>query len=422
MDIAPIQWDLVRNLAIALFIGALVGVDRERNFASGRPYFGGLRTFMLIALAGALASWLGQILGTPLVVVAGLVGLVGLLAASYVVLKRADAEDVGLTGEIAAVLVYLLGALCLAGEPALAVVGAIVTSALLAFKDPLHALVAKIGQGELSAALELLFATFIVLPVLPRVAVDPWGALVPYELWWFVILVSGLSFLGWIAVRWLGDRRGMALTGLFGGLTSSTAVTISSARQARAGGEVSALALAVLIAWAVMFARVIVLVGVIEPRLLPLLAPPLAAMALTSGVAAWWSGRGGRPDGHTPLTNPFSLAAAAQVGVVFAIVLVLVELARRELPSEAMYGVAVVGGLVDVDAISLSMARLADGDVGTRVAAGAIVVATVTNTVVKWGILATIGTRELARRAGLAAVAVVGVGVAVAALAWFVAR
>lgn len=417
MTPGPLDVPLLQNLATALFIGALVGVDRERRAAGGTPTFGGFRTFMLIALGGATATWLSGALGLPWLVQTGLLGLCGMLAVSYHT-AAGSGPPPGLTSEIAAVIVYLLGAACTGGYAEMAVVIAIATSGLLAFKAPLHAMAAQIGPDDLSAGLKLLFATFIVLPLLPDTPVDPWGALVPYRLWWLVVLISGLSLLGYAAVRILGERRGLALTGLFGGLVSSTAVTLSAARESKALPlGASAFAMSAMLAWTVMFVRVLVEVAFVNPRLLGGLSWPIGAMAVTAGLAALWLGtrpRGAAEAGEITLRNPFSLWEAIKFAALFAGVLVVVELARRSLDARALYAIAALAGTTDVDAITLSLAELAGRELDDRVAIDAILIAAVSNTLVKAGMVAALGSREMSARllpaAGL--LAVVGVGAA----------
>jgi uncharacterized membrane protein (DUF4010 family) len=236
--------------------------------------------------------------------------------------------------------------------------------------------------------------------------------LVPYRLWWLVVLISGLSLLGYVAVRLLGERRGLALTGLFGGLASSTAVTLSTARQSRAGGPASALAMSALVAWAVMFVRVLIEVAVTNPALLPPLVVPLGAMAAASLGGALVLGRLG--SGETEdlgLRNPFSLTAATRFGVLFAAVLLAVELARRFLPASALYGIAALAGATDVDAITLSLASMAESSVDPDVAVRAIAIAAGSNTLVKLGMVAALGTRELAVRMGAVTLVIGAVGV-----------
>jgi uncharacterized membrane protein (DUF4010 family) len=410
---------LLTNFATAALIGALVGVDRERR-AGDQPIFGGLRTFVLISLAGACSSWLGVQLALPSLVLAGLLGLVVLLAVSYL---RMGGEEVGLTGEIAAVVVYLLGVACGVGQRELAVVLGITTSVLLAFKQPLHSLVAQVGEEDLAAGLKLLVATFIVLPLLPREPVDPWGAIVPYRVWWLVVLISGLSLLGYIAVRALGERKGLLLTGIFGGLVSSTAVTMSAARQSHQGMGASALAMSVLAAWGVMFLRVVVEVAMVNPALLWDIAPPMVAMAVAAGVCAGVFGwhQPEQQDGMgSSLRNPFSLWEAVKFAALFTAVRLAVELGHHYVGDEILYVVAALAGTTDVDAITLSVAELAREQIPAATAVAAIGIAAASNTLVKLSMVWATGTAELARRMGIATIviAVVGLLAGAGALLW----
>ncbi|MEQ1567490.1 MAG: MgtC/SapB family protein [Myxococcota bacterium] len=407
---------IFRNFAIALFLGALVGLDREHH-ASARPSFGGLRTFLLISLAGATSTWLGPLIGAPWLVGVALAGLCAWLAVAYAV----TSPEQGMTTTVAAVIVFLTGAACAAGQVEVAVVVGIATSAVLAFKAPLHGLATAVGPEDLASGLKLLFATFVVLPLLPDTAVDPWGVWIPYRLWWLVVAISGLSLLGYAAVRVLGARRGMALTGLFGGLVSSTAVTLSAARQSVTSTWPDALAMSVSVAWATMFARVALELAVLNPALLPQVGPPLVAMGAVTGAAAVWFGTR-HPDGDVgppmALVNPFSLWEAVKFGALFAAVLLAVEAARRFLDPRALYAVAAIAGTTDVDAITLSLAEQAHHELAAGVAAGAVVVASISNTVVKLGLAVSVGSRPFAvRLAGVAAGAVVAALVA-AAVVW----
>ena len=217
----------VRNFGTALLIGALVGTEREkRQSAEAEAGIGGLRTFVLLALLGAVAGWLADALHMPALLVAVLIVVGAAVLAGYVLAARVDPASLGLTTESAAITVYLLGAMATLGYRELAVALAIVTAALLAYKQPLHGLVEKMSWDDIFAGLRLLIATFIVLPLLPSRSVDPWGALNPYSLWLLVLLISSLSLVGYVGSRWLGADRGIVLTGLTGGLVSSTAVTL----------------------------------------------------------------------------------------------------------------------------------------------------------------------------------------------------
>jgi len=391
---------VARDFAIALLIGALIGVEREkRKSEKGVHEVGGIRTFVLFSQIGALSAWLSRQLESPWLVALAVLGVTVMVSASYAVQHRADSsgEDSGLTTEAAAVVTTLLGATTLFGFPELAGALGILTAALLAFKRPLHGLVGRLDVQELYAGLKLLIATFIVLPLLPNRTLDPWGALNPYELWLLVVLILTLSLIGYVAVRWLGTGRGTALTGLFGGLTSSTAVTLAFARSSREGGgarHVDALAAGILLAWAVMFARVLIEVAVVHAPLLPsVAAPQLAMLGVAAGAAALFHRRSrNTPDGGSDvvLRNPFSLTSAIKFAAVFMVVLLAVALMQAYSPGRGELLVAALAGLSDVDAITLSMATFARDGGSATTAAQAITVASFTNTLVKCALVATL--------------------------------
>jgi uncharacterized membrane protein (DUF4010 family) len=411
----------ILDFAIALFIGALVGIEREKKMETERERgIGGIRTFILFAQAGAVGAWLSQRMETPWIFVGTGLLVTAIVVAGYVSYAR-EHHDFGVTTEIAALVVYLLGGTTLFGYPELAVALAITTSAVLAYKEPLHGVVERLGRDDIYAALKLLIATFIVLPVLPDRTLDPWGALNPYKMWWLVILISGLSLVGYVATRWLGPDRGIALTGLFGGLVSSTAVTLALSRRSRehdAGPRLAeALAAGILVSWTVMFARIGVITGALAPGLVRQLAVPLIAMGVIAlGSAAWFQRRAAGSPGakdDVPLRNPFSLTAAIRFAAVFAAVLLVVAIAERYAPPQALFGVAALAGLTDVDAISLSMATQARADtVAIGVAAAAIVIAALSNTLVKFGMAWTLGAPALRRPLAIATGSLVVAGVA----------
>lgn len=419
MDLA-----VARNFLIALLIGALVGIDREKKKGVEPGHtFGGIRTYTLLALVGAASAWLARALAMPWVFVMVLAVVGAALVASYVVQNRNQAAGApGLTGEVAALVVCLLGAMAVVGDPALAVALGVVTSALLAYKQPLHGLVGRLDSEDLLAGIKLLSASFIVLPLLPNGPVDPWGALNPYELWLLVILISALSLVGYVAIRWLGAAHGTAITGLAGGLVSSTATTLSFARSSHADermGGAHALATGVLLSWLVMLARVIVLVAVVNRALLPQVLWPLLAMAVVNAALVAWHYRAGLAEpcpacGPGPrVGNPFSLTAATRVGAVFAVVQLGVKLVQDHAPGW-MLGMAALAGSVDVDAITLSLANGASSPARWAPAALAIAVAVIANTVVKCCLVLALGHGPLRRHVALASLAILLVGGGVA--------
>ena len=317
---------LVWNLTAALIVGALVGVERERSkVLAGNVGIGGVRTFILFAMAGAVGSWLSQVLASPWLFVATLAAVAALTLAGYVVQARVKPNAIGLTTEAAAVGVCLLGGACTAGHAPLALALAIAVSAVLAYKEPMHGLVARLGPDDISAGLKLLAASFIVLPLLPTRAIDPWGAIRPQSLWLLVVLIAALSLVGYVATRALGTERGTTLTGITGGLVSSTAVTLAFARRSRdeKGGTDDALGAGLLIAWLVMGVRILVLAGFIHaPLVVPLLLPlgMMGAVTLLAVALLLRRGRHLEPTAAGPigLKNPFSLTAAIKFGLLFA--------------------------------------------------------------------------------------------------------
>ena len=409
---------VVLSFALALAIGALIGVERERTKRAGEPSLAGLRTFVLLSEAGALSAWLARELAVPWLFVGTGLFVTALLVAGHLAEVRARPEAIGLTTEVAGLVTFLLGGTVLFGHAELAVALAITSAAVLAFKEPLHGLVGRLGREDLEAGLKLLIATFIVLPVLPDRTVDPWGVLNPYSMWWLVILISALSLAGYAATRAFGQGHGLVLTGLAGGLVSSTAVTLGFARQSRerGHGSVEAMAAGLLLAWAVMFARVGVAVALVHrPLLAPLLRPlgAMGAAALVAAAVSYLRARRAVASERAPdvnLRNPFRLTASIRFALFFAATLLVVELVRRSLPAGGLYAVAALAGLTDVDAITLSMAELARGGGAAEVAAGAIAVAALTNTLVKCGLVIVLGSPELRRPALRATAAIIACG------------
>jgi uncharacterized membrane protein (DUF4010 family) len=416
----------VQAFATALFIGALIGIEREKRRDSENHGIGGLRTFILIAEIGAIGGYLSQSLAAPWILLAALVVVAGFVVAGYLREAHVSPTTVGLTTEAAALVTCLLGGLTTLGHQGLAIGLGVVTAATLAYKQPLHGIVSKLGWDDVFAGLRLLLATFIVLPLLPDRAVDPWGALNPKSIWLLVLLIAGLSLVGYVATRWLGANRGAAVTGLTGGLVSSTAVTLSFAKRSREEkGEAVAAALAagILIAWCVMCVRVVVEVLIVNRAMVPAVAVPFAAMAASAIVAAWVcyrAGRKGRVDDgvvpeDVPLKNPFSLTEAAKFAAFFILVILIVKMVQDRFQGQGMYALAALAGTTEVDAITLSMADYGKtGDVG--VATTAIVIGALSNTVVKCGLVLSLGGKALRKPVLIGTLAFIVAGILAAVL------
>jgi uncharacterized membrane protein (DUF4010 family) len=414
------------DFATAILLGALVGIEREKRKAEEEEthHIAGLRTFILLALFGAGAGFLSRSLSAPWIFGIALLVVGAFVVAGYYITSKTSQNGKGLTTEIAAVIVFLLAATVMYGYEPLAIGLGVVTAAVLAYKQPLHGFVEKLGWDDVFAGMRLLIATFIALPLLPNEPIDPWGALNPYSLWLLVILISSLSLVGYVLTRALGPSRGVALTGLVGGLASSTAVTLSFAKQGRDNPQMAnALACGILLAWAVMFVRVLVLVAVVNRTLLtPLLVPFVAMAVVVAGFAAWLyysdgSARG-EARGTVEVRNPFSLTAAAKFAAFFAVVLLAVKIVQETMPPSGLYAVAALSGMADVDAITLSMAELAKtGE--AQVAVLSIVIAALSNTLVKCGMVVVFAGLALGRPILIATAATLLAGLAAAFLPAF---
>lgn len=406
------------RLGAALAIGFLIGFERgwrKRDEPEGTRA-AGLRTFSLIGLVGGVAGWLGEQLGA-IVIAAGFVAVAGFALAMYWASLRADAR-IGATTEVAALVAYALGALAGHGQIVLAVAAAVVVVVLLDTKAPLHGFLQRIRHDELRAALKLLAVSAVLLPILPNEGYGPGGILNPYRLWWFVVLVAGLSLAGHFAVRFAGPERGPVITGLVGGLVSSTAVTVSAAGLAReTPGLAPRQAACVGAATAVMCLRIVVVAGVLNAALLPLLIPALAAAALAAFAAAYlYARRGGEADGHAadgrrePPRAPDDLGAAVGFAAALAAVMLASHYARQWFGVSGLYGTAALAGLLDVDAITVTAATL--GDAAAAVPAAAILIAAAVNTLVKLAIAVSLGPRGFALEVGAIVAATLAAGAA----------
>jgi uncharacterized membrane protein (DUF4010 family) len=406
----------LQYLGLALAIGLLIGTERgwhARNEAEGARV-AGIRTFGLAALSGGVIGLLTNQLGAMFAGVAFL-GFAGLVIAGYW-LDRGDSArsaDRGMTTEVALLLSFILGLAATFGNPPdfalAAAISAVIATILLGIKPVLHAWLNRISAEELNATFKFLLISVVLLPLLPNHGYGPWQAFNPYLAWWMVVLVSALSFSGYIAIKFVGASRGVMLTSLLGGLVSSTATTLTLARYARAKHlNPALLAAGVLTASSIMFVRVLVTAGIINPALLPSLLSPLLVMTTITFGGAYWLWRQGTQIAHTDpaaqessaLSNPFELGSALKFGLLLSVILVLSIGAREWLGNTGLYLLALVSGLADVDAITLSTARMSLDGLAADIARNTILIAAFTNTGVKAMLALVIGGRELGLRVG----------------------
>jgi uncharacterized membrane protein (DUF4010 family) len=417
----PLPFEEFLRLGVALLVGFLIGLDRERAEARKQiDLFAGIRTFPLIALAGAVPSLAVEAWGiAPLI--ATLAAFAALLGVAY--FRSTAAGNIGATTEVAALVTFLLGALAGRGELVLAAGIGIAVALLLNAKPRLERFSHTLGQADIDSALELGVISCIVLPLLPNEGMGPWRAWNPFEIWLVVVAVSALSFAGFVAMRWCGSERGLLLSGVIGALVSSTAVTAAMASRSREETHTQrTAATAAILASSVMGWRVLVLVAVAGGALVARLLPQVVAMSVV-GVLAWrWLASRHEPTARAEppgvLSNPFRLRQALAFAFFYALVLVAMPAARESAGAAGVYAAAAISALVDVDAVSIAFARRTAGGVGARESAAAISIAILVNTFFKFGVALALGEGEFRTwtARGLAAMALVG---ATAALAMY---
>lgn len=422
------------SIAVAVAAGGLIGAERQQSQlaasldAASDPEsggkrqssdFGGIRTFPLIALLGALGALVRPIAGTWLL--GGLLfGVIAFVAVSHAWSGRRG--DIGISSEVAALVTYVLGALAVMNDLVpedsqrylLVSACAATTLALLALKQPMHQFVGRVSADDVYATTKFLILGLIVLPVLPNQVYGPLSVLNPFKIGMMILLVAGISFTGYLASRLVGQDKGLLLTGLLGGLVSSTAVTLTYAGKSKKESRLAPLcAVAIVVACSTMFARVVAVVAVVDRDLLSTLAWSLGTMAIvgfSASIALYVitnraqaqsadaADKAKTPQEGVSLRNPFELKQAVTFGLLYGGVLFVAKAAQTYLGSGGLYLSSVLAGLTDVDAITLSVTDLHRSGLATSVAATAITLAAVTNTIVKSTMAISIGGAVLGKK------------------------
>ena len=401
---------LLSRLALALGIGLLIGLERgwRRREAQPGERAAGIRTFAISGLLGGIVGAIAQSVaaGAGIVLAAGVVSYAGVIA----LFSREENRVLGTlsaTTAIAGILTFTLGAYALIGDERIAAAAAVAATAVLALREELHGWVATITWPELRSGLVLLAMTFVALPVMPDDPIGPFGGVNPREVWIVAIVLAGVSFAGYAAVKYLGASRGLLLAAAAGGLVSSTAVTLANAHRAAAGeGSPRLLAAGVAVATAISLLRVVVIAGALQPRLLILVGPALlVAAAMAVGLAAVMMHRRAVETGDERVPafrNPFELPSVLGFAVFLGAIIVIGRVASEQFGSAGAIAGAALVGLADVDAITVSMSRLAFGPLSLESAGYAVLAAVVSNNMCKAAIGALIGRGRFA--VGIAAV------------------
>ncbi|MEO5957978.1 MAG: MgtC/SapB family protein [Opitutaceae bacterium] len=399
--------DIFSRLGIALGLGLLVGLQRQRTDAR----LAGFRTFPLVTLFGALCGLLAAEHG-GWVVAGGMGALALVIVGGNLPLLQAGGERPGVTTEVTMLVMFALGVYLMAGSKAVAIAtcGAVVV--LLHLKRQMHSLAQKIGDRDFAAIVQFALISLVILPVLPNRVFGPFDVLNPFKIWLMVVLIVGLSLGGYVAYKLIGERAGAWANGVLGGLISSTATTVSLARRSKAApGNPEIAAFVILIASAIVFVRVAILIGATTPQFLRAAAVPLGAMFAVLALLGWTNlrNRGDGPSAMAEPGNPTELKPALLFGALYAVVLLAVAAGNQYFGQQGLFVAAAISGLTDMDAITLSVSQLVNRH---EIAAGTgwrvILVAAMANLAFKAATVAVLGERRLFSRVA------VGFGVAAA--------
>ncbi len=392
-------------LLVALAIGLMIGVERgwqERDSQEGQR-IAGVRTYGLIGLLGGVFGMLGELFG-PLVLGLGFLALSLVVGSIFLIKQHRDGEW-GITSLVAAMLVFVLGALATSGAITQAAAAAVVTVLLLSYKPQLHGLISQLQLEELRAGIKLLLISVVMLPVLPDQGYGPWEALNPYRIWMMVVVIAAISFVGYFAIKIGGAHRGILFTGLFGGLASSTAVTLHLSRLGKQNQAVVPVAASgILIACGTAYVRMLIVVGLLAPSLLKDLWPPVVLMAVVTYLPLVLY-RLGKTSGSlgtsSTLQKPLELKTALTFGAILTAVMLLSVVLRETYGDAGLMILAAVSGMADIDAMMLSLIGMTDNDLSSRLFVMALVITAASNSLVKGLMSGLIGGQQLFTRATL---------------------
>lgn len=388
--------DLFYHFGTALAIGLLIGMERQfsESDKSNQFLFGGVRTFPLLALTGCGAAMLADLSNSAIALAIPMLIAGALIVVAYK--SSTKNASIGMTTEVAAVFTMVIGALCYFGQTEIAAALAIVVIGLLSLKTELHKLSNKLTQNEILSVAKFGLMSAIVLPVLPSEPTlpEPFDVLILQDIWLMVVLVTAISMVGYFLKKLLGSSKAIVLTGFLGGLISSTAVTLTFSASSKDKPKLAkTFAIAILVAWITMFLRVVVEVMVVNPTLVEKLWIPMFAAACAGGFYCWYLKKSNKSTEvikeDISTESPFSIKKSLVFGGLYAAVLVVAKVAQIHFGDDGIYISAVAAGFTDVDAITLSMAKMSQvgGSVETDVAITAITLAAVSNTLVKASIV-----------------------------------
>lgn len=416
--------DTLLSILSALALAGLIGAERElmeidrKKKKHEKKSFGGIRTHMLLALLGSISVIFAQATNAPLLLTTFI--LIGAIFCIHYSYKLFVLKSPGLTSTITGLLTFFLGVLCAIGEGTIAVMIGILITALLVSKRYVYTVLEKIDRKELYNTLKFAVILFVVLPLLPTEAIDPWGVINLREIWYVVVLISGISYVGYVASKIVGTKKGILLSGILGGLASSTAVTSSMAAQSKQHTSiVNPFVVATVVASSMMFFRVLFWVYSFNAQLVYTLLIPILSMGITSAIVVGFlmltkhkHTKESTPDPESPtLESPFQILPALKFGFFFVFVTALSTIAMRYLGEGGTYLVSLISGFADVDAITVSLSnQTLSGSIAPGIAAKGIIIAMMTNTLVKLVLAKLFGGKAFGNKVMISFLIILGAG------------
>jgi len=394
---------LLARLLFSLALGFLIGLEREyaKRVVDKEEQFAGVRTYTFIALFGFLCAFLSEQYGDWLLII-GLGGLIAAVITTYAM--TAKIGSYGITTELAGILAFVIGALVFNGDVLLAVLVTVVITSLLSLKLKLHSFISRLAPQDIRAIIQFVIISALVMPFLPAENFGPGGIWNLHDIWTMVILVTGISLAGYLLSKVVGSHKGTLLTGVLGGLVSSTATTLSFSRQARAnpGAHQIIAAVSIIAATATLYPRILLEAWAVNHTLGKQMLVPVVIITLVAfGVAYFVHRSDGKARAvEPPLTNPLNFTVALQFAAIYMVVQWLMSLASDEYHAQGLYAASIVFGATDMDAITLSIAHK---DLAPESLQGvtAVLLATLSNTVMKYLIVVFFGDKTLRKYVGI---------------------
>jgi len=386
-------WAQYEPFLISLILGGLIGIEREfKKQREKVSMFGGIRTFMLIALFGTLSAYAGSKI-SEIVVPISAISLATLLIIAQIIEKTPS-----ITSMVAALITYLVGVICYLGSIQMAAVLAVTVLFILTFKEQMHEFVKHLTVQDLFAFLKFAAVTIVIYPLLPDRTIGPYGGVNPREVWAMVVIISTIDFIGYALTKFIGSRKGIVITGLIGGLVSSTAVSATLSPLSKLNPKlINDYAAGIVGASTIMFMRIFILASIISLSFAKFLFIPCAFATLLGLLFTYYISKQESTTGSDiKVHNPFELSTAFKFGIFYGFILFLSKSATKIVGAIGLYTIAAISGLSDVDAITLSTSKIfSSGEIGLTTGAATILIAATVNTIFKWFLTLSMGSKEL---------------------------